>query len=208
MTSLRLNSIILLCCLLASCSSAYRSLQRSEGDAVCIQQFKPQITQTILYSTQVDVLKHHFSGLLLFKPMEDSSMRVVFASEMGLKFFDFEFGKDGSFTKHYILPKMDKKAVIKTLKKDFEMILMRQDPHTAEVFTDGEYRYTAFPLEKGKIYYITSKDCSKLVRIENGSNRKPVVEAFLTHYTNGVPDSILVQHKKVKFNISSQRVEK
>lgn len=208
MTSLRLNSILLLCCLLASCSSAYRSLQRMEGDAACIQQFRPKITQTVLYSTQVDVLKHHFSGLLLFKPMEDSSMRVVFASEMGLKFFDFEFAKDGTFTKHYILPKMDKKAVIKTLQKDFEMILMRQDPATAEVLTDGENRYTAFPLKKGKIYYITSKDCSTFVRVENGSRRKPVVEAFLSRYTNGVPDSILVQHKNIKFNISSQRVEK
>lgn len=208
MRSLRLNSILAACCLLASCSSAYRSLQRTEGDADCIGKFRPQITETVLYSTQVDILQHHLSGLLLFKPMEDSSMRVVFASEMGLKFFDFAFGKDGSFTKHYLLPKMDKKAVVKTLRKDLEMVLMRQDPATAEVFTDGRYRYTAFPLKKGKVYYITSPDCTELVRAENGSRRKPVVEVFLTHYRNGVPDSILVQHKKIRFNISSQRVEK
>ncbi|QEH41405.1 hypothetical protein FW415_11135 [Chitinophaga sp. XS-30] len=208
MRSLHLNSILAVGCLLASCSSAYRSLQRTEGDADCIGKFRPQITETVLYSTQVDILQHHLSGLLLFKPMEDSSMRVVFASEMGLKFFDFAFGKDGSFTKYYLLPKMDKKAVVKTLRKDIEMILMRQDPATAEVFTDGEYRYTAFPLKKGKVYYITSPDCTELVRVENGSRRKPVVEVFLTHYRNGVPDSILVKHKKVKFNISSQRVEK
>lgn len=208
MRSLRLNSLILCCCVLTSCSSAYRSLQRTEGDAACIKRFQPKIEKTVLYSTQVDILQHHLSGLLLFKPMDDGSMRVVFASEMGLKFFDFEFGKDGSFTKHYMLPKMDKKAVVKTLRKDFEMVLMRQDPATAEIYTNGTERYTAFKLKKGKIYYITSKDCSELVRVENGSRRKPVVEVFMTHYTNGVPDSVLVQHKKVKFNISSQRVEK
>lgn len=208
MRSLHLNSLLLFCILAASCNSAYRSLQRTEGDAACIKQFQPKINKTVLYATQVDILQHHLSGLLLFKPMEDSSMRVVFASEMGLKFFDFEFGKDGSFTKHYMLPKMDKKAVVKTLRKDFEMVLMRQDPATAEVLTNGAERYTAFKLKKGKIYYITSKDCSELVRVENGSRRKPVVEVFLTHYTNGVPDSIFVQHKKVKFTISSQRVEK
>lgn len=208
MTSLRLNSILLLCVLLTSCSSVYRSLQRTAGDAACIQQFKPKIEQPVLYSTQVDVLSHHFSGLLLFKPMPDSSMRIVFASEMGLKFFDFEFAKNGTFTKHYMLPKMDKKAVVKTLQKDFGMMLMRQDPATAEIFMKDNLRYTAFKLKKGKIYYITSADCKELVRVENGSNRKPVVELFMTHYTNGVPDTLLVQHKKVKFNISSQRVEK
>lgn len=208
MTFLRLNSIFLACLLLTSCSSAYRFLQRSQGDAACLQQFKPKFEQTVLYSTQVDVLSHHFSGLLLFKPMPDSSMRVVFASEMGLKFFDFEFGKDGLFTKHYMLPKMDKKAVVKTLRKDFEMMLMRQDPSTAEVYTQDNLRYTAYKLKKGKIYYITDKDCTRLVRVENGSNRKPVVELYMTNYREGIPDSLQVQHKKVKFNISSQRVER
>ena len=205
---MRLNSWLLLTCLLASCGSAYRSLQRTGGDAACIKRFQPQFTGSVLYNTQVEVLNHHFSGLLVFKPMPDSSMRVVFMTETGVKFFDFAFGKDGSFTKHYMLPKMDRKAVVKTLKKDFEMVLMRQDPATAEAFMKDDLRYTAFKLKKGKIYYITDKDCRALLRVENGSGRKPVVEAWLTAYRNGVPDSILIQHKVVKFNISSQRVEK
>ncbi|WP_123848462.1 hypothetical protein [Chitinophaga lutea] len=196
-----------LLCLLASCGSAYRSLQRTEGNADCIAPFRPRFDSTVLYNTQVDVLKHHFSGLLLFKPMDNGSMRVVFLTETGIKFFDFEFGKDGRFTKHYVLPKMDKKAVVKTLRKDLGMILMRQDTATATFFTDGRYRYTAYPLQKGDIYYITTMDCRELVRVENGG-RKPVVEVFMTNYKNGLPDSILVQHKKVKFNISSQRVYK
>jgi hypothetical protein len=194
---------------LASCSSAYRGLQQVNGDAAgCMERFRPKITQPVLYATQVDILQHHLSGLLYFKPMEDSSMRVVFMSEMGMKFFDFEFAEDGSFTKHYMLPKMDKKAVVKTLRKDFEMVLMRQDPSTATVYNMNGLRYTAFGLAKGKIYYITDADCKTLLRVENGSKRKPVAEAYLSHYRNGVPDSLLVQHKKVKFTISSQRVEK
>ncbi|RPD40952.1 hypothetical protein [Chitinophaga barathri] len=207
MRYLLLNSLLLLT--LASCSSAYRGLMRLDNDmAPCLERFRPKIEQPVLYATQVDVLQHHLSGLLYFKPMEDSSMRVVFMSEMGMKFFDFEFSKDGRFTKHYMLPKMDKKAVVKTLRKDFEMILMRQDPATATLYTMNGQRYIAFDLPKGKIYYITDGDCQTLLRVENGSKRKPVVEAFMTHYRNGVPDSLLVQHKKVKFTISSQRVEK
>jgi hypothetical protein len=206
MRSLHLNSLLpALLCLLASCGSAYRSLQRTDGDAACLEPFRPRFDTTVLYSTQVDVLQHHFSGLLLFKPMENGSMRVVFLTETGMKFFDFEFGKDGSFTKHYVLPKMDKKAVVKTLRKDFEMMLMRQPPAAATALTDGRYRYTAYPLPKGRIYYITDMACRELVRVENGG-RRPVVELFMKDYKNGLPDTILVEHKKVKFNISSQRV--
>ncbi|WP_198673981.1 hypothetical protein [Chitinophaga alhagiae] len=194
-----------LLCLLASCGSAYRHLQGTEENAECLAPFRPRFDTTVLYNTQVDVLQHHFSGLLLFKPMENGSMRVVFLTETGVKFFDFEFGENGSFTKHYVLPKMDKKAVVKTLRKDFEMILMRQPHAGGTALTDGQYRYTAFPLRKGRIYYITGMDCKELVRVENGG-RRPVAEVFMKDYKNGLPDSILVQHKKVKFNISSQRV--
>lgn len=207
MRCLLLNSLLLLG--LASCSSAYKGLQRTEGDAgACLQRFRPQIDSPVLYSTQVDVLQHHLSGLLYFRPMDNGSMRVLFMSEMGMKFFDFEFTKDGEFIKHYMLPKMDKKAVVKTLRKDFDMVLMRRDPATAVTYTGNGLRYTAFSLPKGKIYYITDEACTELVRVENGSRRKPVVEATLRAYRNGVPDSIDIRHHAVKFNISLQRVEK
>ncbi|WP_126246936.1 hypothetical protein [Chitinophaga rhizosphaerae] len=202
-----LNSVLLLG--LASCGSAYKGLQRTDADAAsCLEKFRPKIDSPALYSTQVDILQHHLSGLLYFRPMDNGSMRVLFMSEMGMKFFDFEFTKDGSFIKHYLLPKMDKKAVVKTLRKDFDMVLMRRDPSTAQTFTGNGLRYTAFDLPKGKIYYITDTACSELVRVENGSRRKPVVDVWLKQYRNGVPDSIDIRHHTVKFNISLQRVEK
>lgn len=207
MRCLLLNSVLLL--MLASCGSAYKGLQRTDADAAaCLQRFRPQIDSPALYSTQVDILQHHLSGLLYFRPMDNGSMRVLFMSEMGMKFFDFEFAKDGTFTKHYMLPKMDKKAVVKTLRKDFDMVLMRRDPSTAQTFAMQGLRYTAFRLPKGKIYYITDTACTELLRVENGSRRKPVVEATLRAYRNGVPDSINIRHHAVKFNISLQRVEK
>lgn len=207
MRCLLLNSVLLLG--LASCGSAYKGLQRTDADAAsCLEKFRPKIDSPALYSTQVDILQHHLSGLLYFRPMDNGSMRVLFMSEMGMKFFDFEFTKDGSFIKHYMLPKMDKKAVVKTLRKDFDMVLMRRDPATAKTFTGNGLRYTAFDLPKGKIYYITDTACTQLVRVENGSRRKPVVDVWLKQYRNGVPDSIDIRHHAVKFNISLQRVEK
>lgn len=204
----RLNKILLAAgCLLSGCTSVYKGLQHTDGDPGCIQQFRPQFSNT-LYSTQVDVLNHHLSGLLFFKQMPDSSLRVVFANEMGLKFFDFEFTKDSGFVKHYMMPKMDKKPVVKALQNDFELVLMRAGLQQAKVLRDSNYRYVAIPTPKGNNYYITDTACSRLERIEKSSRRKPVVKAWMYSYREGVPDTIRIQHQNFKFNISLQRVEK
>jgi hypothetical protein len=161
-----------------------------------------------MYTTQVDVLDNHFSGLLLFKKMDDSSMRIVFTNEMGFKFFDFGFDSSGGFTKYYVMAKMDKKAVVKTLRKDFEMLLMRYDFSEAAVLERDGRQYVKVPLQKGAVYYITTMDCRKLEKVENGSKRKPVVDIWMKDYHEGIPDSIDIEHRKFKFNISSQRVKK
>jgi len=206
MRSLLLNSLLILT-LLSGCTSAYKNLQKTEGDVQCITKFRPQFQNT-LYSTQVDVLKHHLSGLLFFKQMPDSSLRVVFANEMGFKFFDFEFTRDGGFVKHYMLPKMDKKAVVKTLRGDFELVLLRPDLSAAHVMQDSAYRYVVVPTARGNNYYLTDAACTKLERIEKSSSRKPVVKVWLGQYVAGVPDSINIRHQGFKFNISLQRVQK
>ena len=206
MRPLLLNSLLALC-VLSSCTNVYKHLRQTSGDAACIEQFRPQFANT-LYSTQVDILKHHLSGLLFFKQMPDSSLRVVFANEMGFKFFDFEFTKDGGFIKHYMLDKMDKKAVVKTLRGDFELVLLHPSLAQAQVKRDDQYRYVVVPTAKGNNYYITDTACTKLVRIEKSSVRKPVVKAWLTRYNAGIPDTILIKHQGFKFNISLQRVQK
>ncbi|SFE14705.1 hypothetical protein SAMN05518672_104656 [Chitinophaga sp. CF118] len=207
MRSLLLNSVLFVLLLTTGCTSVYKGLQKTTGDVNCISQFRPQFANT-LYSTQVDVTTHHLSGLLFFKQMPDSSLRVVFANEMGFKFFDFEFTKDGGFIKHYILPKMDKKSVVKTLRGDFELALLRPDLQHAQVKRDSNYQYIVVPTAKGNNYYITDTTCSRLVRLEKSSRRRPVVKAWLSNYKDGVPDSILIRHQQFKFNISLQRVQK
>ena len=73
-----------------ACSSVYRGVKKGNTDPGCLLQFKPVFTKA-LYSTTVDVVGKHLSGLLLVKAMPDSSTRLVFSNEMGFKYFDFEF---------------------------------------------------------------------------------------------------------------------
>jgi hypothetical protein len=107
-----------------------------------------------------------------------------------------------------MLPKMDKKAVVKTLRSDFELVLLRPDLSRAHMMQDSNYHYTVVPTGKGNNYYITDTACQQLERIEKSSKRKPVVKVWMEHYNAGVPDTINIRHQGFKFNISLQRVQK
>ena len=207
MRFLLLSSLAFTICF-AGCSSAYKSLSVAAGDVNCISKFRPQFNST-LYNTQVNVVGKHLSGLLLFKQMPDSSLRIVFSSEMGVTFFDFEFGNDGNFRVHQVMKQLDKKSVINTLKSDFELILMR-DVRTAEtvVKTDGSSTWYGLPQGKTIHYYITNPECDSLLRIENAMKRKPKVQIVMLNYANGVPDSIGITHRNFNFDIGLKYIKR
>lgn len=192
--------------LLAACSSAYKKLQHTEAPAACVASFKPSFTRA-LYQAQVNVTGKHLSGLLIIKAMPDSSLRVVFGNEAGFTFFDFEFSKD-DFKVHYIFSRMDKKPVIKTLRKDFELVLMRHldAPGSYTLRESGNY-YRVFPYGRDLYYYITDSACTNLLRMERGSRKKRVAEAVMQPGNDGMPDSIGIQHHNFNFNIGLKRIQ-
>ena len=199
---------------LLSCAPAHKAMQAARADVSVIQKFKPAFT-VALYSTTVNVVGNHLSGLLLIKKMPDSSTRMVFSNEMGLTFFDFEFTPEGNFKVYSIIKKMDKKSVIKTLRHDFELILMNTLVNsTASVRTEnsqspvGNQRYFIFPQTKGYNYYITNPEATELIRMERASSKKTIVEAVMMNYSNGVPDSIGISHKTFEFNIGLKKIER
>jgi hypothetical protein len=141
--------------LLAGCSSVYKNLQPATGDINDLQKFKPDFKDA-LYKAEIDVVGHHLSGLLLIKTLPDSTIRMVFSTETGYKFFDFSFSPDGGFKVFYVVKQMNKNAVIKTLKKDFELILLPQKNYTSAYLRKDDYNlYYIFPKSKGSFCYIT-----------------------------------------------------
>lgn len=207
----RMRFLLLSSCLLilAGCASVYKNLKPVEGEVREIKKFAPDFTN-VLYKTEVDVIGgHHLSGLLLIKTLPDKSIRMVFSNEMGFKFFDFEFKPDGGFKVYYIIKQMNKRPVIITLQKDFELVMMRkQNPETAYMRKDDHYLYYVFPQEKGVNYYITNPQGTELIRMERSSDRKPVVQAIMHGFHDGVPDTIGISHKNFKFNIGLKRLER
>lgn len=180
--------------------------------------FKPRIEEAekVLYRCHFDggflFKKFHLSGLLFFKEMQDEGdiQRVVFANEMGLTFFDFgwQMKADGSdsFTVYSILPKLNKPAVVKTLKKDIELVLMRNLGEFKLFKKDGLEYYQA-ALEKGFAYFVISKSPTTLKRIDiAGKKRVATIYQFGKHPENAMPDSLSIIHTKAHFTISAKRI--
>lgn len=191
--------------LTTGCTSQFKDLTRTDGPPCSVSKFKPSIEYS-LYTASVDILHKHLSGLLVLKTMPDKSTRAVFQSEMGLTFFDFEWAADGTFRKMNVLRKMDKKVVVNALRKDFELLLMnRLDTTQAITFTDGHQLYTRFPDDSEFVYAITDAACTALTRMERASSRKAKVDLYLTN-TDGVPDSVFIDHKQFKFTIALKRI--
>jgi hypothetical protein len=193
-------------CLNISCSQ-YRHMRRIPMDPLCIQKFKP-VFDHVVYKTSVDVVGKYISGLLIIKRMPDSSSRIVFTNEMGFTFFDFGFGADTGFRVYQIAPAMNKKPLIVTLRKDFELILFRNmDSVSRDALTDSGLIYHAFPQSKGVNYYITDSICGRLVKMQRASDKKPVMEAFLFGNSPGEsPDSISIRHLNFNFSIGLKKI--
>lgn len=194
--------------ILGSCSSVYKNLQPATGDINYIEKFKPDF-KVALYKAEIAVTGHHLSGLLLIKTFPDSSIRIVFSNEMGPKFFDFEFKPNGDFNVYYIIKQMDKGPVIKTLKKDFDLILLRErNAKAAYLLKDSNSLYYIFPKQKGTYCYITDFGGTELKIMEISSPHKPIVQAIMKNYNNGIPDTISIEHKNFNFTIALKRIER
>jgi hypothetical protein len=191
-----------------NCScNAHSHLQKIRSGESCVRKFKPDFNH-VLYQTSVDITGKHFSGILLIKIMPDSSTRFSFSNEAGFSFFDFGFGQDSGFFVYQITPRMNKKAVIKTLRNDFELLLFRNmDTVKSYTMTDSNQVFHAYPQPKGINYYITDTDCSRLIKMQRASKHKPVMEANLGSLTaDKTPDSISIRHLNFNFSISLVKI--
>lgn len=207
---LKLSSLLLVLLLAIGCAAPYKSLKFYPADSYTVYKYKPQFEKE-LYRCVVDgrVLfkKFHLSGVLLFKTMEDNSIRAVFQNEMGFSFFDFEWTSQDSFKVNQVIPQLDKPAVIKTLRKDISLLLMRTlDGSTMAATVDPLNGYYRFTLPKGFVYYRIEKDT--LTQIENMGKRKKVVTVTFNghHEQQKLPDNILFTHHKAHFTIQLTKI--
>ena len=202
---------LLLCSLLlivAGCSSDYKLLKAIESDKACIEKIAPKGLETSWFTASVDVVGRHMSGLLFIKRMDDQSFRIVFTNEIGVSFFDFEFTPSGDFKVHDIIPQLKKKAVVNTLRKDFELLLGVPFKGPFQGWKLGDEIYYGVAQKKETAYFITDRDCASLQRMELGSARKRKVTVKLLGSQSTSPDSVSIHHHTFAMDIVLKKLVK
>lgn len=195
---------------LVSCGSHYKNLEGHPIAASSALSFAPHFNK-VLYRCVVDgrvVFKRfHLSGLLFFKSMEDGSTRAIFQNEMGFTFFDFGWDGNDSFQVNQIIPQLDKPALISTLRKDLNLLLMKNlDTSSEQIFSFQGQVLHRFQLSRGTAYYFEEK--GGLQRIENWGKRKVTTILLSSQDRSGsMPDSVSFQHHKANFTIQLHRIE-
>lgn len=153
--------------------------------------------------------RFNLSGLLFFKKMEDGGVRVVFQNQMGVSFFDFGWDTANVFTVYQVMDQMNKPALIKTLKKDFELLLYKnlKTPATG-LYHDGSGRdYVKYELEKGFVYYIFEQ--GNMVQIENADDKRKVVVMQLEQAkgANTLAEKLHIKHLRANFSIDLTKIQ-
>lgn len=208
---LKLSSVLLLLVMLSACSSPYKHLSATTSLESTLKQ-KP-IFNKALYRCIVDggflFKKFHLSGILLFKTMDNGTVRAVFQNEMGATFFDFEWGSSGDVKVISIIEQLDKPAVIKVLKKDISMLLMTNLSGKEEIFYNkdrGNELYSCFNTDKGMVCYIS--EAQKLKRIEELGKRSNITTITIDdkQQPSSMPGKVLFDHHKANFTIELTKI--
>ncbi|MEJ7644381.1 MAG: hypothetical protein WKF87_07285 [Chryseolinea sp.] len=195
--------------LAVSCVSEYQHLIPTNPDTNCALRIVPRHTEVAWYNASVDVVGKHISGLVLIKHLPDSSWRVVFTNEAGVTFFDIGYSADGDFKTFNIIRQLNRKAVISILRKDFELIIglpFRKAVYTR--FDSGDEVYYGAKQNNERAYFITSKDCASLRRVESGSARKRLVSITMPSTGYPAPARIEVKHHTFNMHIGLTRIQK
>ena len=191
------------------CASDYKYMQTAAIDPACISKLAPDHFETSWYHASVDVVGRHISGLLLIKNMPDSAQRIVFTNEAGVTFFDFGFSKEGNFKVFNIIKQLDRAPVVHTLQKDFRLILGLPFREAAyKVSARNDEVFYGVRQKKETAYFITTKDCASLRRLELGSDRKRKVTVLVSGNGYPHPDNIELVHNTFDMQIKLTRFNK
>lgn len=152
--------------------------------------------------------KFHLSGVLLIKKMDDGHTRAVFSNEMGFSFFDFEWNERDSFWVNQVIPQLDKPAVVKTLKKDFNVLLMKGLDASAEQVHQfrPDSNVCRFPLEKGHVVYALSGFERPFLTGAEVIGRSRVTTMVMSPARQQLPDTISIRHHKARFTIDLVKI--
>jgi len=156
-----------------------------------------------VYKAKIAVYGKNFGGILIVKKIGEKNHRIVFTTEFGSKLFDFQFEGD-TFTKHFVLPDLDKKFIVNILRDDFSL-LIAEKANVLQVYQSEKHRIYKTQDEKRFNFYFLENGSEQLEKIVNTTKTKEKVEIDFIASDENIADKIAIKHNNIKLRIDLKK---
>ena len=156
-----------------------------------------------VYKAKIAVYGKNFGGILIIKKIAEENHRIVFTTEFGSKLFDFQFEGD-TFTKHFVLPDLDKKFIVNILRDDFSL-LIAEKANVLQVYQSEKHRIYKTQDEKRFNFYFLENGSEQLEKIVNTTKTKEKVEIDFIASDENIADKIAIKHNNIKLRIDLEK---
>lgn len=157
--------------------------------------------KSVVFNTSIDLYKNHFTGLTVLKQFTDSSYRVVFITEMGLKIFDLEI-LPKTYIVHFVPDWLNKRIFLNTLANDFGLLVRDNFSNSMVLQRYSRTAFTYKPANLNTIYIVEDNYVEEIYQYK-GSSKKLRVELFRNYDT---VDFIKIEHYNIKLSIQMYNV--
>lgn len=180
--------------------NGFRSVETIPKDT--LNPYFSDVSKDYVYKAKIAVFDKKFGGLLIVKKLGAEHHRIVFTTEIGNTLLDFTF-KGQDFKVNRILKEMDKKILIKILKRDFKTLVI-EHPQVLQTFKDKEDAvYATKILSKKYYFYYVEGQLNKISRV--GSGKEKVVTLFY-EIEEHMAGKIDILHKTFPLTITLIRI--
>lgn len=194
-------SIILLVAAISSCSVVgYKTVLNSDDINIATITIFDDDFEKALYKTDINIYGNDLTGITIIKKT-DSAMRVVSVSELGMKYFDFEFpyNQQEEPIVHYIMEPLNKKLLVNMIKKDFGLLFYLPAVNNTQLLVNIDDKSNTLAKYNKLLYFSdTTGDISYIKKQRIFSPNKTIIT--LSQSTNPYPDTIDINHSKISFN--------
>ena len=193
---------------LCSCSSTKGLGTTETSEGASIQRFSPlgSISEPVLFKASIGIYKDHYSGLFLIKRMpEESSIRVLFLSELGLSLMDLEYRED-EFEVVNVQEFLNRPALLKTLQNDFRTLLL-------DLSTIDAYSVTEVENETGEMLTFKHRSqkysyfCNENMGTYRIKRKKGMFKRVDIGLERGEDLNIGIAHKGIKLHIDLHQLK-
>lgn len=192
-----INLFFLISCKTNDIVSNYKSIELKEKEFSNVYFSNQEIDY--VYKTNITIYGKEISGIFIIKKINSTQHRIVFTTDFGNKLMDFE-RSENDFKINYIVDELNKKIVINTLKKDFDLLL-KNNFFITQKFENELLTVYKSDSEKQYNYLFIDKKSNQLLKIINSTKRKEKIVVNFSSENNIFANHIIFQHYNIQLKI-------